>query len=176
MADPRAPGSSDHVELPCGESVDPHDFHLGMREYECSCGQCHAVVMDVHPLARFVPEFVVETLHETVTTDDHYDEFNVAHVLAMVKEEFPEQVVAEDRSDDGHVGYGIVWVTDFDSRRLHEIIVELLVELMEHAISHAEAGPTVEEFERQLSEFDLETFVDIYREERDFEDEHDTAV
>ena len=55
-------------------------------------------------------------------------------------------------------------------------VVELLVELMEHAISHADAGPTVEEFERKMAEFDVEGFVDAYREQRDFEDEHDTAV
>jgi hypothetical protein len=46
---------------------------------------------------------------------------------------------------------------------------------MEHAISHAE-GPTVEEFEREMKQFDIEAFVDAYRDERDFESEHDTAL
>jgi hypothetical protein len=175
MARPRVPGSEDDIELPCGEAVSLHAFDLGMREYECACGECHAVVMDSHPLARFVPEFFVETLRETIDTDDQFEEFETAHVLGMVREEFPEQVASVDCSDDGHVGYALLWVTDFDARRLHELVVELLVELVEHAVSHADDAATAE-FEAYLAEFDVETFVETYRAEREFEDEFDTAI
>lgn len=172
MAQPGVPGGTDErLELPCGETVDTHDLDLGMRELPCACGGTHAVVMDVHPLGRFVPEFLVDTLRSTITTDDEYDEFNVAHALAMVREEYPEEVVVADCSGDGEVGYGLVWVADMDSRTLHRTVVELLVELMEHAISHADDGPTVTEFEEQLAAFDLDEFVDAYREERDFDEE-----
>lgn len=176
MTDAQTPAGDDTLELPCGESVDPHDFHLGMREYRCTCGDSHAVVMDVHPLGRFVPEFLGDTLRETIATEDEFDEFGTPHALGMVREEFPEEVASADLSADGSVGYALVWVTSFDSRRLHEIVVELLLELMEHAMSHADDESILEEFEQYLQQFDLEEFVDAYREERDFEDEHDTAI
>ena len=177
MPDPRVPGEPDEIiELPCGEEIHAHDLDLGVREFECACGASHAVVMDVHPLGRFVPEFLVETLRETIRTEDEFEEFSTAHALAMVREEYPEKVASADLSGDGTVGYALVWVTEFDSRELHRIVVELLVELMEHAISHADAGPTVEEFERKMAEFDVEGFVDAYRQERELEDEHDTAL
>jgi hypothetical protein len=67
-------------------------------------------------------------------------------------------------------------VTEFDARRLHEIVVELVVELMEHAVSHAEDESAVAEFEEQMLEFDVAEFVDAYREQREFESEHDTAL
>lgn len=174
MAEPRVPGGTDdHLELACGETVHTHDLDLGMRELACACGSTHAVVMDVHPLGRFVPEFLVDTLRVTISTEDEFDEFSTAHALAMVREEFPEEIAVADCSGDGDVGYGLVWVADMDSRELHRAVVELLVELMEHAISHAEDGPTVAEFEDQLAEFDLDEFVDAYRKQRDFdEDEH----
>lgn len=177
MAEPRVPGGTDSsLDLPCGETVHTHDLDLGMRELSCKCGETHAVVMDVHPLGRFIPEFLVETLRSTITTEDNFEEFSMPHALAMVREENPELVAVADCSGDGEVGYGLVWVTDFTSRELHRIVVELLIELMEHAISHAEDGPTVEEFERQLAEFDLEAFVDAYRSEREFESEFDSAA
>jgi len=177
MAEPRVPGSADdHVDLPCGERVRTHDLDLGMRELACDCGETHAVVMDVHPLGRFVPEFLVDTLRSTIATEDDFEEFSTPHALAMVREEHPESVAVADCSGDGEVGYGLVWVSAFDPRELHRIVVELLVELMEHAISHAEDGPTVEEFERQLAEFDVEAFVDAYRAEREFEDEFDSPA
>jgi hypothetical protein len=173
MAQPRVPGGTDdQLELSCGETVDTHDLDLGMRELSCACGASHAVVMDVHPLGRFVPEFLVDTLRATISTEDEYDEFSTAHALAMVREEYPEVVAVADCSGDGDVGYGLVWVADMDSRELHRTVVELLVELMEHAISHADDGQSVAEFEEQLAEFDLDSFVDAYRKERDFEDEH----
>jgi hypothetical protein len=175
MAEPRVPGGTDErLELPCGETVHTHDLDLGMRELACGCGDTHAVVMDIHPLGRFVPEFLVETLRSTITTDDDFDEFSTAHALAMVREEYPEEITVADCSGDGEVGYGLVWVGEMDSRELHRTVVELLVELMEHAISHADDGPTVTEFEEQLAEFELDAFVDAYRKERDFEDEHST--
>jgi len=118
----------------------------------------------------------VDVLRETVETDDEFPEFGTPHVMGIVLEEFPDSVAVADVSDDGHVGYALLWVTDFDSRRLHEVVVELLVELMEHAISHADDGPTVAEFEEQLAEFDLDAFVDAYREERDFDEDHHDAV
>lgn len=177
MPEPRVPGDdSDELELPCGEVVYPTEFDLGMREFRCSCGDHHAIVMDIHPLARFVPEFLVETLRETVTTDDDFEEFGTPHALAMVREEFPEEVVSADCSTEGSVGYALLWIADFDARRLHEIVVELLLELMEHAISHAEDDAVAAEFEEYMTEFDLTEFVELYREEREFETEHDTAI
>jgi len=177
MAEPGIPGGPSHeLELPCGESISTRSLDLGLRDVSCDCGEDHAVVMDLHPLARFVPEFLVEILRETVETDDEFEEFTTAHLLGMVAEEFPEAVVSADCSEDGQVGFALVWVSDFDSRRLHEVVVELIVELMEHAISHADDGEAMTDFERRMQEFDVETFVDQYRDEREFESEHDTAV
>jgi hypothetical protein len=177
MAEPGVPGGrSEQLDLPCGQTVHTHDLDLGVREFDCSCGESHAVVMDIHPLSRFVPEFMVDVLRETVDTADDFEEFTTAHLLGMVREEFPEEIVGADCSDDGQVGYALVWVADFDSRRLHEIAVELLVELMEHAISHAEDGTAMSEFEQRMQEFDVEAFVEEYRAERNLETEHDTAI
>jgi hypothetical protein len=177
MAEPRVPGGgSDDLELPCGESVDPRALDLGVREFDCDCGDAHAVVMDVHPPSRFVPEALVEMLRQTVETEDEFDEFGTPHLMGVVMEEFPEQVVSADKSDDGDVGYALLWLTDFDSRRLHEVVVELIVELMDHAISHADSDSAAAEFEEQMLEFDVAEFVEQYRAQRDFESEHDTAA
>ncbi len=177
MAEPRVPGDDRQtLELPCGESLDPREIDLGMREYACSCGDRHAVVMDVHPPSRFFPESLVAVLRETVETADDFDEFGTPHLLGVVMEEFPERVVSHDATEDGTVGYAMLWITDFDSRRLHEIVVELVVELMEHAVSHAEDETAVTEFESQMLEFDVEAFVDEYRQVRDFETERDSPV
>ena len=59
---------------------------------------------------------------------------------------------------------------------LHAVVVELLVELMDHAVGHAENETATREFEQQLAQFDVEAFVDAYREQRDFEDEFDTPA
>jgi hypothetical protein len=164
------PGGSGEVTLPCGETVRATDLDLGVREFECDCGDVHAVVMDVHPPERFLPDFLVEILKETVeTTSDEMPEFDTPHLLGVVLEEFPEQVSAADLSEEGDVGYALLWVTSFDARRLHEVIVELVVELMEHAVSHAEDDATIAEFERQMLEFDVAEFVDRYRAERDLD-------
>lgn len=164
------------LELPCGESVHPHDLDLGMREIRCACGTSHAVVTDAHPLARFVPEEFVAALREVVDTDDGFETFATPHVLAMVREEFPEAVTMTDCSDDGQVGYALVWVSDFPPARLHEIVVELLVELVDHAISHAGDETAVRAFETDLERFDVAEFVEAYRRERDFDSEFDTPA
>jgi hypothetical protein len=177
MPEPRVPGGgSEELSLACGESVDPRRLDLGMRSFECDCGDTHAVVMDVHPPSRFVPEFLVDILRETIETDDEFDEFGTPHVMGVLMEEFPEDVVTLDKSDDGNVGYGLLWVTEFDDRELHEIVVELLVELMEHAISHADSTEAMSAFEEQMLEFDVDAFVEQYRAERNLETEHDTAI
>jgi hypothetical protein len=176
MAEPRVPGGDDDIELPCGETVTVHDLDLGLRDFVCDCGGTHAVVMDVHPLGRFVPEFLADVLRETVETADEFEEFTTAHVMGIVREEFPEKTVSQDVSEDGSVGYSLVWLTDFDSRRLHEVVVELLVELMDHAVGHADDADAKSEFERFLDQFDVEAFVEQYRAERDLESEHDSAL
>ena len=177
MAEPRVPGGRGaELDLPCGESVHVHDLDMGMREYDCACGDSHAVVTDVHPPSRFVPEFLVAVLRETIDTDDDLGEFGTPHVMGVVLEEFPDEVVSENVEDDQDVGYALVWVTDFDSRRLHEIVVELIVELMEHAVSHAESDDAMSQFEEDMLNFDVSEFVEQYREERDFTGPHDQAV
>ena len=131
MAEPRVPGSGGSgLDLPCGETVALTDLDMGLREFDCACGETHAVVMDMHPLGRFVPESLANVLRETIEPADEFDEFTTAHLMGVVLEEFPDAVTVEDTSDDGQVGYAMVWVTEFDSRRLHEVVIELLVELM----------------------------------------------
>jgi hypothetical protein len=173
MAQPQVPGDGgETLTLPCGETTSVRSLDLGMREFACGCGDRHAVVMDVHPPERFVPDFLVEVLREAIeTTSEEMPEFGTAHLLGIVLEEFPESVVSADVSDDGDVGAGIVWVTDFDSRRLHEIVVELVVELMEHAVSHADDDAAVSAFERRMLEFDVSEFVEAYRAERDLSED-----
>jgi hypothetical protein len=170
MTKPGVPGDTRTIDLPCGETEPVTEFDLGMREFECACGDAHAVVVDVHPPERFLPEFLVEVLRETVeTTSEEMPEFDTPHLLGVVLEEFPARVATADLSEEGDVGYALLWVTDFDARRLHEIIVELVVELMEHAVSHAEDDATIEEFERRMLDFDVSTFVEQYRSERDLD-------
>jgi hypothetical protein len=178
MAEPRVPGGREsELELACGEVIDTHDdLHIGIREFDCACGATHAVVMGAHPLARFVPEFLESVLLETIEPADDHEEFTMAHLMGVVIEEFPEEVAVADATDDGAVGFSMAWVTDFHARRLHEIVVELIVELMEHAVSHAEDDTMMDEFEAQMLEFDVDAFVDQYRAQRNFEDEHDSAV
>jgi hypothetical protein len=177
MAQPRVPGDeSEEIALPCGETVAVRDLDMGLREFACDCGDTHAVVMDAHPLARFVPEFPAAVLRETIDTADEFEEFSTAHLMGVVREEFPDEVASADVSEDGTVGYSLVWVADFDARRLHEVAVELVVELMDHAVGHADDEEARREFEGWLDEFDVEAFVDQYREQREFESEHDSAV
>lgn len=180
MPDPGVPGSdASQLELPCGETIDPvHDVDMGMREFDCACGETHAVVLDVHPPSRFLPEDIVDTLRETTEAADadRVGEFGTHHLLGMVREDVPEEIVSQDVSETGAAGYTMVWVADGTPRTLHLMIVELVVEMMEHAVSHAPDETATTEFEAAMREFDAEAFVDSYREARDFEDEHDTAV
>ena len=177
MAQPQVPGDGgETLALPCGETRSVRSLDLGMREFECACGDRHAVVMDVHPPERFVPDFLVDVLQDAIeTTSEEMPEFGTAHLMGIVLEEFPESVVSADVSDDGEVGTGIVWVSDFDARRLHEIVVELVVELMEHAVSHADDDAAVAAFEDRMLEFDVAEFVEAYRAERDLS-EDDVSV
>lgn len=176
MTQPRVPGSrGTEVDLPCGESVAVSALDMGLREFECSCGERHAVVMDVHPLSRFVPESLVRVLEAAIEPSDG-GTFDTRHLMGVVLEEFPDKVVGEDVSENTDVGYAWVWVADFDSRRLHEVVVELVVELMDHAVSHADDEAARNEFESHLHEFDVEAFVEAYRRERDFERGTDEPV
>jgi len=170
MPEPRVPGERDRIELPCGESIPPGALDLGTREITCDCGETHAVVADVHPPERFLPAFLVEALRETVVTDDEFEAFGTPHLMGLVLEEFPGEVVSHDASDDGDVGYGLVWVATFDARRLHETVVELVIELMEHAVSHADDA-AMAEFEESMLAFDVAEFVEQYRSERETEAE-----
>lgn len=182
MTEPRVPDTDSGTDpdvfgLSCGERVTAREFDLGMREYDCACGATHAVVMDMHPPSRWLPESIVAVLQASVkpSEDDAWDEFQTPHLMGAVMEELPEDVVAHDASDDGSVGYAVLWVADVDARALHEVIVELVVELMDHAVSHAENDAMTTEFEAQMLDFDVSAFVDEYRNERDFVDEYDTA-
>lgn len=169
MATPRIPGTDpDTVELPCGTDVAVTDFDLGMREYPCDCGENHAVVMDIHPPTRFFPSEVVEVL-TTVIEPAEGGEFGTHHLLGLVLEEFPDQVVDANVAENGQIGCQYLWVTDFDSRRLHQIIVELVIELMDHAMTHSEDDQARSDFTTALDSFEVETFVDRYREERDLD-------
>lgn len=171
MAEPRVPGGrGEELELPCGETVGARQIDMGMREFDCECGATHAVVTDVHPPDRFLPEFLVAVLRETVeTTSEEMPEFGTPHLLGIVREEFPDRIASADVADDGDVGYALLWVADFDARRLHEIVVELVVELMEHAISHADDEGAMREFEEEMLAFDVSAFVERYRAERDLD-------
>ena len=171
MSEPRVPGGGDDaVELPCGETRPMSVFDLGMREYDCACGATHGVVTDVNPPERFLPEFLVTTLQEAVeTTSEEMPEFATPHLMGIVLEEFPERVTAADASENPDMGYSMLWITEFDSRRLHEIIVELVIELMEHAVSHADDSTAMTQFEEQMLEFDVAEFVEQYRAERDLD-------
>ncbi len=173
MAEPRVPGGrSELLELSCGQTVAVDEFDLGMREFDCECGATHGVVMDVHPPDRFLPEFLVDVLREAIeTTSKEMPEFDTPHMLGVVLEEFPELVVSYDASEDHDVGFAMLWVTDFDSRRLHEVIVELIVELMEHAVSHADDTSALTEFEQQMHAFDISEFVEQYRAQRDLSED-----
>lgn len=177
MSEPRVPGDDgDTLALPCGEHVDPRNLDMGLREIACDCGDSHALVLDVHPPSRFLPESLVSILQETVEPADDFDEFTTAHLMGMAIEEFPEEVVSESFADDGTVGWSLLWITSFDARRLHEVVVELVVELMDHAVSHSDDADSSTEFEALMREFDVTEFVDQYRRQREFESEGDTAL
>ncbi len=108
--------------------------------------------------------------------DDAFEEFGTPHLMGSVMEEFPDEIVAVDATDDGRVGYAMLWVSSFDARTLHEHVVELVVELMEHAVSHARDDGAQGAFEEQMLDFDVSEFVDLYRRERDWRDEYDSPA
>ena len=169
MATPRIPGTDpDEIELPCGERVPVSAFDLGMRDFPCRCGERHAVVMDIHPPTRFFPAEVVEVLESIIEPSDG-SALGTHHLLGLVLEEFPDQVVDANVADNGQIGCQYLWVAAFDSRRLHAAIVELIVELMDHAMSHSDDDSARAEFDTSLDAFDVEAFVDRYRAERDLD-------
>lgn len=176
MSEPTIPDEGESVELPCGQVVPRSTFDMGMRAFTCRCGDTHAVVMDVHPLGRWIPEAVGDVLRAAIEPTDEYDDFQTIHLMGLVLEEYPERVVAIDATDDPSVGYALLWVTGFDARELHRIVVELLVELMDHAVGHSEEQAVRTEFDAQLADFDVGAFVDQYREQRDLSDRHDRAI
>ena len=161
------------ILLSCGVSIDSHRIDLGMRELKCECGGMHAVVTDINPLTRFLPEFLVDSLEEIIEVVDSekWGEFGMTHVMGLVMEDFPEEVVFFDASEDGYLGYSGLWVSIFDSWRLHEIIVELVIEIMEHAMSHSDDENAMGDFEEKMSLFDITEFVKEYRMERDLNPE-----
>lgn len=142
-----------------------------MREYSCECDEGHAVVMDVHPLGRWIPESIADVFRTSIEPTDEFDDFGTIHLMGMVLEEYPERVAVDDATDDPDVGYALMWVTSFDSRTLHRIVVELLVELIDHAIGHARDQAVETTFQEQLDEFDIDEFVDQYREQRNFSED-----
>lgn len=168
MTVPRVPGEPNRIELPCGSLIAPREIDLGMRDLECECGDRHAVVTDVHPPERFLPTFLVETLKDVIETNDDFEIFGTPHLMGLLIEEFPGEITSYDASDDGEVGFGLLWISQFESQTLHEIIVELVIELMEHAISHAD-DVAMDEFESAMLEFDVGEFVEQYRQERNTE-------
>lgn len=169
MATPRIPGTDpDGLDLPCGERVPVSSFDLGMRELACDCGQRHGVVMDVHPPTRFFPSEVVDVLESIIEPADG-TEFGTHHLLGLVLEEFPDQVADANVADNGQIGCQHIWVTSFESRRLHAVIVELIVELMDHAMTHSEDDEARSSFTASLETFDVDAFVERYRAERDLD-------
>ena len=169
MATPRIPGTDpDVVELPCGEEVPGPHFDLGMRDFDCACGERHGVVMDIHPPSRFFPPEVIEVLESMIEPADG-TEFGTHHLLGLVIEEFPKQVVDANVAANGRIGCQYIWVSQFDSRRLHHVIVELVVELMDHAMSHSDDDSAKADFATSLDAFDVDAFVDRYRDERDLD-------
>jgi hypothetical protein len=166
-------GAPDRIELPGEGSVALADLDMGMRSVAVD-GAEHAVVMDVHPPTRFLPREVVEVLEEAIDTTEG-ERFGTPHLMGLVMEEFPDRVVVADASDDGRVGFDAVWITSVGPRELHAIVVELVVELMEHAVSHGDED-AADEFAAHMAEFDVEQFVDRYRTEREFEDEFDAPA
>jgi hypothetical protein len=102
--------------------------------------------------------------------DDEFEEFGTPHLLGAVMEQLPEEVVAVEAANDGSVGYAMLWVTEMDGRELHEVVVELMVELMDHAVSHADDAAAAQ-FEDQMADFDVAEFVDAYRGAREWDDE-----
>jgi hypothetical protein len=172
---PHVPGKhASQIEVPDSDrSIPVGDLDMGMRETTID-GETYAVVTDVHPLTRFLPPEIVSTLEAAVEPGDESEQFGTHHLMARVQERHPDAVSVADVSDNGEVGYALVWLVGYDSRTLHEIVVAIVLELMEHAVGHAEDDAVQAEFEEYRAQFDAATFVEQYRDRRDFEDEDDT--
>jgi hypothetical protein len=161
------------IVLSCGVTINSHEIDLGMRELKCECGNLHAVVTDVNPLTRFLPDFLVNSLAQVIEVVDseRWGGFGMAHIMGLVIEECPEEVTFFDSKEDGYLGYSALWITEFNSFKLHEMIVELIIEIMEHAVSHSKNEISIQEFEKQMLSFNISEFVEKYREERDLDPE-----
>ena len=165
------------VRLPCGEDKAIADLDLGMREFDCPCGETHAVVMDPHPPTRFLPESVTEALEETVdTAGAEAEAFGMIPLMGLVMEAHPDRIVAHDASEDGATGFAIAWIADYDARKLHEIVVETVIDLMADAVTEAGDDSAAAAFTEHRAEFEVADFVAEYRAVRDFEDEFDEPV
>ncbi len=179
MAQPGVPSDSadTSIELPCGETITPDDLDLGMREFRCDCGATHAVVMDPHPPSRFLPESVTDVLAETISPEgSEIEEFGTIPLMGLVMENEADRIVTHDASEDGATGFALAWIADFDARRLHEVVVETVLEIMAEAVTEVGDESATSEFTQQRAAFDVDAFVDAYRAERDFEDEWDEPV
>ena len=162
------------IELPCGETITADDLDLGMREVDCACGSTHAVVMDPHPPTRFLPTEVAEDLAATVSaTGTDTEGFGTVALMGLVMDSVPEEIVAYDAAEDGTTGFAVAWIAEVDARALHEIVVETVLSIMAEAVTEAGNPDAEASFAEARAEFDVEGFVDEYRDVRDFEDEFD---
>lgn len=132
--------------------------------------------MQSHPPTRFLPKALIETLRATTETADSFEEFGMAHLIGLLIETEPELVTTIDASEHGNVGFALAWITTVDARTLHERIVARVLDVMEHAMEHADDDKAQTEFEAERKQFDIETFVTEYRQQREFKGPSDTAV
>lgn len=176
MAQPGVPSepSGESVELPCGETITSEDLDLGMREYECGCGANHAVVLDPHPPSRFLPSSVTDVLAETLAAEgSETEEFGTIPLMGLVMDAHPERIVVYDAAEDGTTGFAVAWIADFDSERLHQVVVESVLSVMADAVTEVGDDSAAAAFTEQRAEFDVDSFVAEYRTVRDFDDEFD---
>jgi len=177
MSVPGVPTDDDpELELPCGETVDVREFDLNTSEIDCECGEAHGVVYDTDPLTRFIPEQMAHTLEETVKPRETDHTFGTLHAMGMLADEVPQTVASTDASEMGEVGFNYVWVSDFTAREVHVLLVQLLVDLMDHAVDQVGDDSIKSAFAERLDGLDVEEFVDEYRTQRSFDGPDDTAV
>jgi hypothetical protein len=179
MAHPGVPSDTSDatIDLPCGETISPDDLDLGLREFACECGATHAVVMDPHPPTRFLPASVTEVLAETLATEgSETDEFGTIPLMGLVMDAYPEHLVAHDAMEDGSTGFAVAWISTFDARELHELVVEAVLGIMANAVTEVGDDSATAAFTEHRTEFDVEEFVTEYRDVRDFDDEFDEPV
>lgn len=169
--------SGEPIELPCGETITADDLDLGLREFQCDCGETHGVVMDPHPPSRFLPASVTDVLAETLRAEGtESTEFGTIPLMGLVMDAHPEHIVAHDATEDGTTGFAVAWIADFDARHLHEIVVETVLDIMAKAVTAAGDDSVTSAFTEHRAAFDVEDFVEEYREVRDFDDEFDEPV